>query len=306
MRFLLNLLALGRISNLPTVWTNCAAAWIVNAYASPGIRDMPANSGSLTLAWGGIGWLILGTSLLYVGGCTLNDAFDQEFDKRHNQSRPIPSGSISPGIVWFAGIAELASGAFILLKSAGANWIWVAALAFCILVYDAVHKKWSGSVWLMGACRFFLWLCAASAAKDKIAPLTMAWSATIACYVVGISLYARSEATSSGNASRLPLPLLFGPVLLALMYLVDWNNLSPLRQLAVNVSGLLVAWIVYTAVMEMRTGEEGCIGRGVSRLLAGIAACDATAAGLVSPTLAYACLACIPVALLLQKKFAAT
>jgi 4-hydroxybenzoate polyprenyltransferase len=306
MRLLINLLALGRISNLPTVWTNCAAAWIVNAHASPGIREMPATSENLILVWEGLGWLILGASLLYVGGCTLNDAFDQEFDKRHNPTRPIPSGSITPNIVWIAGITEIVSGAVILLEPAGASWIWVAALALCILVYDAVHKKWSGSVWLMGSCRFFLWLCAASAAREEIAPLTWLWSGTIACYVVGISLYARSEATSSGNASRLPLPLLFGPVLLALMYLVDWNNLSPLRQLAVNVAGLLVAWIVYTAVMEMRTGKKGCIGRGVSRLLAGIAACDATAAGLVSPTLAYACLACIPVALLLQKKFAAT
>ncbi len=307
MGLLHKLLTLGRVSNLPTIWTNCVAAWTVNTFASPVLREMPMAAEDLAaLPWAQLGWLLLGASLLYMAGCTLNDAFDQEFDDRHNPQRPIPSGSISAGVVCLAGLVEMGAGVFILMKLAGVAWIWLAALTATILVYDAVHKKWAGSVWLMGSCRFFLWLTAASAANEKLAPLTLAWSGVVALYVVGISLFARGETTGVQDGNRLPIPLLFGAPLFALALLVYWNNLPTLPQLATNVAGLTVAWLAYSTVQRMRTGEQGCIGHGVSRLLAGIAACDATAAGLVSPTLAYACLACVPVALLVQKRFAAT
>ena len=59
MGFLRNLLTLGRISNLPTVWTNCLAAWTVNAFASPIVREMPNPIEDLDLlAWGQLGWLL--------------------------------------------------------------------------------------------------------------------------------------------------------------------------------------------------------------------------------------------------------
>ena len=158
----------------------------------------------------------------------------------------------------------------------------------------------------MGSCRFFLWLAAASAANASLAPLTISWAVIMAFYVVGISLFARGEATGGSGENRLPILLLFGAPLFALVLLVYWNNLPPTAKFATNVAGLVSVWLAYTAVQLMRTGEKGCIGQGVSRLLAGIAACDATAMGLVSPSLAYACLACIPIAFLMQKKFAAT
>lgn len=307
MTFLRNLLTLGRISNLPTVWTNCLAAWTVNAFASPIVREMPNPIEDLSLlAWGQLGWLLIGASLLYVAGCTLNDAFDQGFDEQHNPQRPIPSGEIKPVSVWLVGFAELIAGSYLLLDFAEVSKVWLVALTVAILTYEAVHKKWSGAVWLMGSCRFFLWLLAASAANESLAPLTIAWAGVVAFYVVGISLFARGEATGGSGENRFPIPLLFGTPLFALALLVYWNNLSPTAQFATNVAGLVSAWLAYTAVQRMRTGEEGCIGQGVSRLLAGIAACDATAMGLVSPSLAYGCLACIPIAFLMQKKFAAT
>lgn len=308
MSLLHNLLTLGRVSNLPTVWTNCTAAWTVNAFASPALREMPRQLEELAaLPWNQLGWLLLGASLLYVAGCTLNDAFDQDFDQRHNPERPIPSGSMSPGSVWLTGSLELAAGAAILLLLAGVSAPWLIALATAIIVYDAIHKKWVGSVWLMASCRLFLWLAAASAASTALAPLTIAWASCVAIYVAGISLFARGEATGGTDGeNRLPLPLLFGPVLLTLALLVYWNNLPPLAKLAANAAGLLCAWLVYTAVNRMRSGEPGCIGQGVSLLLAGIAASDAAAAAFVSPTLSWACLFCVPIALLMQKKFAAT
>ncbi|MBU61774.1 MAG: hypothetical protein CMI26_04640 [Opitutae bacterium] len=307
MTFLRNLLTLGRISNLPTVWTNCLAAWTVNAFASSIVRQMPNPIKDLSLlAWEQLGWLLIGASLIYVAGCTLNDAFDQGFDEKHNPQRPIPSGEMKPVSVWLVGFAELIAGSFVLLDFAEVSEVWLIALTLAILTYEAVHKKWFGAVWLMGSCRFFLWLAAASAANESLAPLTIAWAGIVAIYVVGISLFARGEATGESRENRLPVPLLFGTPLFALALLVYWNNLPTTAQFATHVAGLISVWLAYTAVKRMRTGEAGCIGQGVSRLLAGISACDATAIGLVSPSLAYGCLACIPIAFLMQKKFAAT
>src|SRR5947199_6025840 len=78
------LLDLGRVSNLPTVWSNCLAGWL--------------------LGGGGPAWrfalLCFGATCLYVGGMYLNDAFDVEFDREFRRDRPIPSGAISLQAVW--------------------------------------------------------------------------------------------------------------------------------------------------------------------------------------------------------------
>src|SRR3954466_5310656 len=77
------LLVLGRVSNLPTVWSNCLAGWLLSRGGAPDELFL----------------LCAGTSLLYVGGMFLNDVFDIEFDRQHRSERPIPSGAASLRIV---------------------------------------------------------------------------------------------------------------------------------------------------------------------------------------------------------------
>ncbi len=92
-------LKLGRISNLPTVWTNTLAG-VVLAGGAIGDARVP--------------WLLLALSLCYVAGMFLNDAFDREFDARHRPERPIPSGEVSAITVFGAGFAMLAVGVALL------------------------------------------------------------------------------------------------------------------------------------------------------------------------------------------------
>lgn len=308
MKFLHNLLVLGRVSNLPTVWTNCLAAWIVNRYASQSsLLALGRAKENLFPSWELLGWILLGASLLYLAGCTLNDAFDQKFDERHNPQRPIPSGGMSARLVWLTGFVELGLGAFILLYLCEVYWVWLTLLAAVILIYDIVHKKWAGSVWLMGSCRFFLWLTAASAANEPLVPLTIAWGAVVAFYVVGISLFARGEATGGTGQNRWAIPLLFGPIAFALYLILATAPLpSPPAVLACMLGAFVSARLATYSMKQMVSGQPGAIGKGVSLLLAGIAACDAAAAGLLSPIAGWSCLACVPIALVLQKKFAAT
>src|SRR3954467_13369572 len=83
------LLILGRTSNLPTVWSNCLAGWLL------------AGGGNAHNLFP----LLLGATLLYVGGMYLNDAFDAAFDAQYRRERPIPSGAISLSAVWWIGLA---------------------------------------------------------------------------------------------------------------------------------------------------------------------------------------------------------
>ena len=72
------LVIVGRMSNLPTVWSNCLAGWWLGGHE---------NSANLPLCF-------LGVSALYLGGMFLNDAFDADFDRQHRPERSIPSGAI--------------------------------------------------------------------------------------------------------------------------------------------------------------------------------------------------------------------
>src|SRR5262245_55028336 len=87
-------LVLARASNLPTVWTNCLAGWML------------AGGGD----WRRLLALCVGASFLYTGGMFLNDAFDADFDQKHRPMRPIPSGAIKLRDVWVWGFVWLVLG----------------------------------------------------------------------------------------------------------------------------------------------------------------------------------------------------
>ena len=138
-------LRLGRVSNLPTVWTNCLAASILAGAVPDLIR--------LTL-------IALAISLLYVSGMFLNDAFDQEFDRRYRPERPIPSGEISGAAVYKIGFALMVLGLVILFASfpqTGAVF-WGMVLAALIVFYDWSHKKTAASPVIMALCRVAVYL----------------------------------------------------------------------------------------------------------------------------------------------------
>ena len=81
-------LRLGRVSNLPTVWTNTLAGIVLTGMAVNDARTVP---------------ILLAMSLFYVGGMYLNDAFDAEIDAEERAERPIPSGQISRQSVFVSG-----------------------------------------------------------------------------------------------------------------------------------------------------------------------------------------------------------
>jgi len=250
-RQLRTLLVLGRVSNLPTVWSNCLAGWWLGG---------GGNFGKLPL-------LLLGASSLYTGGMFLNDAFDAEFDRQHRPSRPIPSGAISPAAAWRWSFALLGLGALALAVLGKTAGVLTLALLACIIIYNATHKALTASPWLLGLCRFWVYVIAGSTGIGGVNGGPIWCGVALAVYVAGVSSVARRQ-SFRGPVPYWPLLMLAAPVFLAMLM-----NTGDARKDAMLVSFVLVLWVARCARTIFQTGEVN-IGRIVSGLLAGIVLVD--------------------------------
>lgn len=245
------LLVLGRVSNLPTVWSNCLAGW--------------------WLGGGGNYWklpfLLLGMSALYTGGMFLNDAFDEQFDRQRRAERPIPSGKISPPEVWRYGFGQLAAGIFLLLFCGKLAAVGAVLLAATIVLYDFTHKFFTASPWIMGACRFWVYVIAGSAGSFGLNGWPIFCGLALAFYVVGLSYVARRE-SFRGPVPYWPLLLLAAPVILGVVM-----NVGDFRVAALWISLLLGIWLA-RCLQPVFAGGGQNLGWIVSNLLAGIVLVD--------------------------------
>jgi 4-hydroxybenzoate polyprenyltransferase len=229
----------------------------------------------------------------------LNDAYDSDFDRIYRKERPIPSGAISEGKVWGWGLGWLLAG-LLLLSLLGGSTLWLAVLlASCVLVYDAVHKAITLSPLLMAACRFLLYLLAASTGVRGINGLVIWCGLALAAYVVGLSYIARKESARG--------PVRFWPVLLLLVPVVMAGvvNAGAFLLPALVSAGLLLAWIV-RCLGDTFWSSTVSVGRTVSGLLAGICLVDLVALAGGSVLTATAFSLCFFAALLGQRYIPAT
>lgn len=256
------LLVLGRVSNLPTVWSNCLAGW--------------------WLGGGGNYWklpfLLLGMSALYTAGMFLNDAFDEAFDRQRRAERPIPSGKISAPQVWKFGFVQLGLGILLLCVCGKTAAVCAVLLALTILLYDFTHKFFTASPWLMGACRFWVYVIAGAAGADGLNGFPIFCGAALAFYVVGLSYVARRESVRIA-VPVWPLPLLAAPIILALVMNAGESFAS-----AGWISLVLGLWIV-RCVRPVFFQDGTNPGWIVANLLAGIVLVDWLA---VAPQLPHA------------------
>ncbi|HIL24718.1 MAG TPA: hypothetical protein EYG19_04895, partial [Verrucomicrobia bacterium] len=194
MKTLRALLVLGRVSNLPTIWSNCLCGWLIGV----GLSD------SFRMDWAMFAWLASGATAMYLGGMVLNDACDVDFDREHRPERPIPSGAIAEKTVWYLGIGLLAAGTGLLAIPGGATALLALALFNCILLYNFIHKKTAWSPGLIAVCRLLLVVLAACFAFGTTGePVTFfahvhsgaaVWTALVLfAYVAGLSCLAKVE-----------------------------------------------------------------------------------------------------------------
>jgi len=244
-------LRLGRVSNLPTVWSNALAGF---ALASPALE--PA-----TVLGAAIGF-----SALYTAGMFLNDAFDADYDRAHRPGRPIPSGEAAVVTVFRGGFLLLAGGFAILAASArGAAPAVVAAgaLASAIVLYDARHKNNPLSPALMGVCRALVYLTAGLCVGAPLSATLPAASSAF-CYLIGLTYLAKQEDRAGGFVSW-PLALLSAPFLFAATHRGG-------GALELGAAAALLALISYA--LRLLKPPRAAIGRAVGLLIAGVSLVD--------------------------------
>jgi 4-hydroxybenzoate polyprenyltransferase len=267
-------LRLGRVSNLPTVWTNVAAA-IVLAGGVPHAHT--------------VALLALAASLFYVGGMFLNDVYDAEVDALERPERPIPAGEVDREVVGRWGYGLLGAGLVVIAGhglALGTVPTWralLAGVATCavIVAYDRWHKGNPAAPVIMGLCRVGVYVTAALAVAPSLSPALLVGAILLLGYVLGLTYVARHENESvpsqnveaSGKALRArirrwwPLAGLLAPAL----YMVPILRGTLIAR---ALLGGFCLWI-YRALELLRRGEPPAIRGAVVSLIAGISLLDA-------------------------------
>jgi len=202
-------LRLGRVSNLPTVWTNVLAGVVLaGATVEPGRTIL----------------LGLALSLFYIAGMYLNDAFDRQVDAQERPERPIPSGQVSTITVFMVGFFMLAGGEVMLAVvsyglEGGQGWpplIAGLALAVSIVYYDFHHKTNPLSPVFMGVCRMLVYVTAALTVAPSLSSPVLWGSGAILAYLIGLTYAAKQENMAEFKnlwpVAFLALPFLYGIV----------------------------------------------------------------------------------------------
>jgi hypothetical protein len=251
-------LTLGRVSNLPTVWSNVLAA-----LALAGALSLEPRVLVLAAAF----------SVFYVGGMYLNDAFDRHIDARERPTRPIPSGRVGAPAVFAIGFGALALGTLLVAlvaRTSEASVVRAAtsgtALAGIIVFYDVYHKKNPLSPLIMGACRVMIYVAAGYAVNEHLPAPLVYGAAALWCHLIGLTYAAKQEAfnrlTRVWPLAFLALPPLYGAYL-ALRQPLAWPFVL-----------LLAGWIVHS-LRYLRPGPQRAVPQAVVRLIAGISLLDA-------------------------------
>ena len=184
-RLLRGVLRSSRPANIPTLFTNAAAAW-----ASVRGAELPP----LAL-YGGV---VLMGLCFYLYGMWENDRVDARWDASRYPDRPVPCGAVSVSVLRLLSLVAGLSG-LVLNMALGGEFAAGAVLLIVISLYNMFHKLWSGSVFLMGLCRG-LWVLAAGlvfahAAGDSVLPASLLWYAFgLFVFTCLISMVARREA----------------------------------------------------------------------------------------------------------------
>jgi 4-hydroxybenzoate polyprenyltransferase len=278
------LLKLGRVSNLPTVWTNVLAGTVL--------------AGGNWQNWR-LGLVLLAMSLFYIGGMYLNDYFDRAIDARERPERPISACEISASVVAVIGFALLAGG-IMLMAAMGITAALIGGVLGAVIVgYDLHHKANPLSPVIMGACRALVYCSAAAAAVGFVPTVILFAALALMAYVAGLTYAARQESLDKvGNLW--PLLLLSAPIVLALAaYRHDMAA-------SVFYAGV-VGWICCAVYLLAKRPMAGAVSRAVGWLIAGISLVDAAfLAGVGAIVPALMAVAGFGATLVLQKFIAGT
>ncbi|MEJ0079158.1 MAG: UbiA family prenyltransferase [Alphaproteobacteria bacterium] len=273
------LLRLGRISNLPTVWTNVIAG-VVIAGGTASARESAL--------------IALAMSAFYVGGMYLNDFFDRAIDARERPTRPIVAGEIGAGAVSAIGFGLLAIGIALMVPFGLTATVWGIALAGIIVLYDIWHKGNALGPTIMGLCRALVYLGAGAAMTGHISLALAVGAFVLAAHTAGITYAAKQESLDT-VANLWPMLLLAAPLIAALPSIANgW--IVPVAFTLLLAADAAAVWLL------AKRPVPGSVPRAVSGLIAAISLVDALVVAWAGgdPLLVLLCAAGYPLTRLFQ------
>lgn len=243
-------LALARVSNSPTVFTN--------------VLSGAALAGSLAL---GLEIVLLTVAMIsfYTAGMFLNDLCDYAVDRRERPERPLPSGIVSLVEAAVFVITLFGASLLLLLFLGTAPFLSGLALVGVIVLYDLWHKTNPLSPLVMAAARMLVYVTAFVAFSARISEELIVAGGLLALYIVGLTYLARGE-TGNRLAGYGPAAVLFLPVIYFAFQAPQVGTLALLV--------LFAGWVSYSLSFVYR-GKRRNVGGAVGRLIAGVALYDA-------------------------------
>ncbi len=272
------LLATARIANVPSVICNVLTGWVIGGLLGLVNYEKAGVASPI--------WLpILSGCCLYVAGNFLNDWYDYDWDRKHRPERAIPAGIFSRGtylaialILWNAGLACS------LLSNMTMAAVY-AVITIFVISYTVFHKQYSASIWLMGACRaglYFMGIATFStvlhyesfhADQESLLVYGLLSLPVIGmlCYIAGISLLARYEASGmvQGGAKLIASLLLLSPIMTHACPWITTSFISSEYNMLFMLG--LVPFAAWTLIAIFR---KISVSQKVSHLLAGIPLVD--------------------------------
>ena len=252
------LFELGRISNLPTVWSNVLAG-VVIAGGTIGLQSTSI--------------LIASLSLFYIGGMFLNDAFDTEFDIIERPERPIPSKKITQKMVFVIGFILLILGIFLLYIEAfttnvfNLNLILFLGmlLSTFIIIYNKYHKNNPYSPLIMGFCRISIYFIVSAFFLSYFNIHIFVASFFLLSYLIGLTYLAKQE-NIGYLKNQWPLLFLIAPIIYGYTLIENYFSYIALGFFVLNI---FVA-LYFTFNKKVRN-----IKKSVTLLISGICIYDA-------------------------------
>jgi len=178
-----SVLALCRVSNLPTIWMNVIAAAVLVGYAH-----------QLPVSWGVVAMIAVAMSAFYCAGMSLNDVCDYTWDKQHQPYRPIVEGKVSLTQAKAITFVLFAVGFDLLaLAPSYAGLIYSLALFAVIYAYNVFHKQHSSSVFLMAGARALVFVVTAQAIVGEFSVWVLIAAGLQFVYTLSLTLVGRHE-----------------------------------------------------------------------------------------------------------------
>ena len=252
------LLELGRISNLPTVWSNVLAG-IVIAGGAIGLQSTSI--------------LIASLSLFYIGGMFLNDAFDTEFDIIERPERPIPSKKITQKIVFIIGFTLLFFGMFLLyIEALTTNVFNLNLILFLgmllstfIIIYNKYHKNNPYSPLIMGLCRISIYFIVSAFFLSYFNTHIFEASIFLLSYLIGLTYLAKQENVGYLK-NQWPLLFLIAPIIYGYTLIENCFSYVALGIFIINI---------FIALYFTYSEKNRSIKKSVTLLISGICIYDA-------------------------------